>query len=187
MSWPLVALNDVAEINPSLPKGIDESQQVSFLGMASVSEQGTILSQESRILAETRKGFTYFERGDVLLAKITPCFENGKAVLVNDLQHPIGYGSTEFHVLRAKDDCLDPKYLFFMVWNDRFRFLGEKAMKGAAGQKRISTDFLKTFKIPLPSQPEQKRIAAILNKADSLRRKNQQAIQLAARKPRDWR
>ena len=136
MSWPLVALNDVVEINPSLPKEIDASQQVSFLGMASVSEQGTILSQESRILSETRKGFTYFERGDVLLAKITPCFENGKAILVSDLQHPIGYGSTEFHVLRSKIGFLDSKYLFFMVWNDRFRFLGEKAMRGAAGQKK---------------------------------------------------
>jgi type I restriction enzyme S subunit len=179
VSWPIVTLGQVTEINPCLPKGVDEDQQVSFLGMASVSVQGEITSEETRVLAETKKGFTYFERGDVLLAKITPCFENGKAVYTNSLKNPIGYGSTEFHVLRSKRDVLDAKYMFYMVWSDQFRFLGGKAMKGAAGQKRISADFLKEFNIPLPSLPEQKRIAAILDKADSLRRKNQQAIQLA--------
>ncbi len=179
MSWPLVPLSQVAEVNPCLPKGYDENQQVSFLGMASVSVQGEITSEETRVLAETKKGFTYFERGDVLLAKITPCFENGKAVHANDLKHRIGYGSTEFHVLRSKNGVLDAKYMFYMVWSDQFRFLGGKAMKGAAGQKRVSADFLKEFNIPLPPLAEQKRIAAILDKADSLRRKNQQAIQLA--------
>lgn len=179
MSWPRVTLGQVAEINPCLPKSADEKQQVSFLGMASVSMQGEITSEETRVLAETKKGFTYFERGDVLLAKITPCFENGKAVYTNSLKNPIGYGSTEFHVLRSKSDVLDAKYMFYMVWSDQFRFLGGKAMKGAAGQKRISADFLKEFNIPLPPLTEQKRIAAILDKADSLRRKNQQAIQLA--------
>jgi type I restriction enzyme S subunit len=179
VSWPRVTLGQVAEINPCLPKSADEKQQVSFLGMASVSVQGDITSEETRVLAKTKKGFTYFERGDVLLAKITPCFENGKAVYTNSLKNPIGYGSTEFHVLRSKNGILDAKYMFYMVWSDQFRFLGGKAMKGAAGQKRISADFLKEFNIPLPPLTEQKRIAAILDKADSLRRKNQQAIQLA--------
>lgn len=174
-----VPLSKVAQINPRLPKGIDESQDVSFLAMASVSEDGLILEQETRVLRETKKGYTYFERGDVLLAKITPCFENGKAALTNGLEHQIGFGSTEFHVLRADPRKLDSKYLFYMVWNDHFRFLGEKSMQGAAGQKRVSVDFLKNFEIPLPSLDEQKRIAAILDKADALRRKRQQAIDLA--------
>ena len=119
MSWPLVPLDHVADINPCLPRGINEDQQVSFLGMASVSVQGEIISEETRVLAETRKGFTYFERGDVLLAKITPCFENGKAVHANSLKHSIGYGSTEFHVLRSKNGVLDAKYMFYMVWSDQ--------------------------------------------------------------------
>lgn len=174
-----VPLAKIAQINPRLPKDTDESQKVSFLAMASVSEDGRILEQETRVLAETKKGYTYFERGDVLLAKITPCFENGKAALVDALEHQIGYGSTEFHVLRADPEVLDSKYLFYMVWNDQFRFLGENSMQGAAGQKRVSADFLKQFEIPLPSLAEQKRIAAILDKADTLRRKRQQAIDLA--------
>lgn len=174
-----VPLAKIAQINPRLPKDTDESQHVSFLAMASVSEDGRILDQETRVLAETKKGYTYFERGDVLLAKITPCFENGKAALVDNLEYQIGYGSTEFHVLRADPELLDSKYLFYMVWSDRFRFFGEKSMQGAAGQKRVSADFLQQFEIPLPPLAEQKRIAAILDKADALRRKRQQAIELA--------
>lgn len=179
MSWPLVKLGSVATVNPRIPKDTDESQLVTFLGMASVSESGELITQETRVFSETKKGFTYFERHDVLLAKITPCFENGKAALVNNLEHQIGFGSTEFHVLRAAPAELDPKYLFYLVWSNQFRFIGEAAMKGAAGQKRISVDFLKDFEIPLPPLSEQKRIAAILDKADSIRRKRQQAIKLA--------
>ncbi|AYV23520.1 restriction endonuclease subunit S [Vibrio mediterranei] len=177
MSWPLVNLESVAHINPRLPKGTDESQVVTFLKMASVSEGGELLEQEKRILSETKKGFTYFEKDDVLLAKITPCFENGKAALLDDLETQLGFGSTEFHVLRAVEGKLDSKYLFHLVWNEEFRFLGKHAMKGAAGQQRISTDFLKNLKIPLPPLETQKQIAAVLEKADQLRKDCQQMEQ----------
>ncbi len=177
MSWRTVALGDVVKVNPRLPKDTDESQLVTFLKMAYVSEQGELLEQESRVLSETKKGFTYFERDDVLLAKITPCFENGKAALVNKLNTKIGFGSTEFHVLRPIKGKIDNKYLFFLVWNEQFRFLGEHAMKGAAGQQRISADFLKSLKIPLPPLEIQKQIAAVLEKADQLRKDCQQMEQ----------
>jgi type I restriction enzyme S subunit len=186
VSWPLVDIGDVAFINPRLPKDTDESQEVTFLGMASISEDGTILNQEQRVLSDTKKGFTYFECNDVLLAKITPCFENGKAVHLSKLNSQIGFGSTEFHVLRPHEGVLDAKYLFYMVWSKPFRFYGEHSMSGAAGQKRVSADFIKGYKIPLPfpedskkSIKEQKRIADILDKADGIRRKRQQAIDLA--------
>ena len=186
MSWPLADIGDVAFINPRLPKDTDGSQEVTFLGMASISEDGTILNQEQRVLSDTKKGFTYFERNDVLLAKITPCFENGKAVHLSKLSSQIGFGSTEFHVLRPHEGVLDAKYLFYMVWSKPFRFYGEHSMSGAAGQKRVSADFIKGYKIPLPfpedskkSIKEQKRIADILDKADGIRRKRQQAIDLA--------
>ncbi len=178
MSWPVVQLSEVAQINPRLPKNIDGSQIVSFVAMASAGEDGMLLNEEPRILAETKKGFTYFERGDVLLAKITPCFENGKCLRPGQISNQIGFGSTEFHVLRANAELLDEDYLFYMIWSKQFRFLGEKSMSGAAGQKRVSADFLKSFEIPLPPLEEQKRIATILDKADAIRRKRQQAIQL---------
>jgi len=179
VNWSLVNLEQVAEVNPRLRKTTDDTQKVSFVAMASVSEQGFISNQVNRILSETKKGFTYFKKNDVLLAKITPCFENGKAAIADNLENEIGFGSTEFHVLRGHEDKLDNKYLFYLIWNDKFRFIGKHSMKGAAGQKRVSADFLKNLKIPLPPLKEQKRIATILDKADKLCRKRQQAIQLA--------
>lgn len=179
MSWPVVKLSDVATINPRPPRDVDASQQVTFVAMASASEDGYLLASEARILSETKKGFTYFDKNDVLLAKITPCFENGKCLRPGQIPTGIGFGSTEFHVIRPDTERLDGLYLFYLVWNEQFRFFGEKSMSGAAGQKRIGSDFLKGFEIPLPPLPEQKRIAAILDKADAIRRKRQQAIQLA--------
>ncbi len=81
-------------------------------------------------------------------------------------------------MLRPGKD-VDAKYLFYQLWNPVFRFVGEKNMTGTAGQKRVPVDFLRRYEIPLPPLPEQKRIAAILDKADAIRRKRQQAIKLA--------
>lgn len=179
MSWPLVRLTEVAEVNPRCPKDIDENQIVSFVAMASASEEGLLFGEEPKVLKDTKKGFTYFERGDVLLAKITPCFENGKTLRPYQIKNQVGFGSTEFHVVRADLEKLDPTYLFYLLWNDAFRFLGTNAMTGAAGQKRVGTAFLKQLEIPLPPLDEQKRIAAILDKADAIRQKRKQAIELA--------
>jgi len=173
-----VKLSEVAKINPRPPKDIDEAQVVTFLPMAAVSEDGYVSYEEQRIYSEVKKGFTYFERGDFIIAKITPCFENGKAALTCNIERPIGFGSTEFHVVSPIPHKLDKNYLYHLLWSDQFRFYGEKEMRGAAGQKRISTDFLREYKIPLPPLEEQKRIAAILDKADAIRRKRQQAIDL---------
>ncbi len=174
-----VPIGKIAAVNPRLPQDADPAQTVSFLAMASVSDRGEILEQKERILENAKKGYTYFERGDVILAKITPCFENGKAALLDRLDTQIGFGSTEFHVIRPDPEKLDAKYLFYMVWSDQFRFHGQNSMQGAAGQKRVSASFVKDFEIPQPSLSEQKRIATILDKVDALRRKRQQAIELA--------
>jgi len=176
----LITLNEIVEINPRIPKRLsaDPEQKVSFVPMASVSKTGAISSDDERPLKDVMKGYTYFQEGDVLLAKITPCFENGKAAMVNGLPHTTGFGSTEFHVFRPGKD-VDAKYLFYQIWNPVFRFIGSKNMTGTAGQKRLPAGFLKRHKIPLPPLAEQKRIADILDKSDAIRRKRQQAIKLA--------
>ena len=179
MSWPMVKLSSVAEINPRCPKDIDDEQEVSFIAMASTSEDGLLLSEEIRVLNQTKKGFTYFDRGDVLLAKITPCFENGKSLRPFQISKQVGFGSTEFHVFRVDEEKLFPQYLFYLLWSNSFRFIGENSMSGAAGQKRVGTDFLKKLEIPLPPLEEQKRIAAILDKADAIRQRRKKAIELA--------
>lgn len=177
MSASVARLEDVCEINPRAPKNISDETPVSFLPMSAVSEDGYVAFEEARTYGDVKKGYTYFERGDVLVAKITPCFENGKAASTSTIQHKIGFGSTEFHVLRASPD-VDPKYVFYLLWSDRFRTIGEKGMTGSAGQKRVPADLLKRLEIPLPPLAEQKRIAAILDKADQLRQKRRQAIAL---------
>ncbi|MGC0894383.1 restriction endonuclease subunit S [Pantoea agglomerans] len=179
MSWPMVKLGDVCTINPRLPKNADPEQEVTFLAMAAVSDKGEISSQETRIFHETKKGFTYFERGDVLLAKITPCFENGKATLTNNLKTQIGFGSTEFHVLRAIPELILPEYIFYLIWNERFRIAAAKEMTGSAGQKRVSVDYLKEYQFHLPPICEQENIVETLNKGYSIQRKREQAIKLA--------
>jgi len=170
----------IAEVNPKIPFKVvrDQTATVSFIPMAGVSEDGTILAAEERKCSDVIKGYRYFESRDVLLAKITPCFENGKAAFLDQLPNSIGFGSTEFHVLRPGKG-VDPKYLFYLIWNPYFRSFGRNNMTGTAGQKRLPADFVKRFEIPLPPLPEQKRIAAILDKADAIRRKRQQAIKLA--------
>ncbi|MBT4185558.1 MAG: hypothetical protein HOE10_09975, partial [Deltaproteobacteria bacterium] len=175
-----VVLSEIADINPRISKETLGNNQklVAFVSMASVTTNGTVYSGEERKLIEVSKGYTFFQKGDVLLAKITPCFENGKAAVVSGLSHDIGFGSTEFHVLRPKKD-VDVRYLFHQVWNPAFRFHGVKNMTGTAGQKRLPTDFLKRFTVYLPPLPEQKRIAAILDKADGIRKKREEALQLA--------
>jgi type I restriction enzyme S subunit len=174
-----VKLSDVCKINPrasvSLKK--DLNQPVSFLSMSTVLESGITQGIEEKAIKDVLKGYTYFERGDVLLAKITPCMENGKATYLENLPHQVGFGSTEFHVLRPTQS-IDGKYLFYLLWNSSFRHVAQKNMTGSAGQKRVPTSFLSSYKIPLPPLPEQRRIAAILDRADALRRKRRQSIAL---------
>ena len=175
-----VTLLEAAEINPSLPKDKlpSPSDQVAFVPMAQVGEDGSITSVETRAFSEVSKGYTQFYENDVLLAKITPCMENGKAAMVSGLSTLVGCGSTEYHVLRAREGTW-PRYLFHSVWNKRFRNLAARNMTGSAGQKRVPRSFLESHKIPLPPLAEQKRIAAILDKADAIRRKLQQSLRLS--------
>lgn len=163
-----VPLSQIVQINPRLPRGLEDSREISFVPMASVSEDGGITLQETRKFGEVKKGFTYFQRGDVLLAKITPCFENGKSALADNLEHPIGFGSTEFHVLRAIPGKVDSRFLYHLVRSNQLLFLGQKSMKGAAGHKRVPAEFLETFEVPEWSLDDQIRIAHLLCKVEGL-------------------
>lgn len=173
----VVPLSQVAQINPRPPKGLEDSREISFVPMAAVSEDGGISRQETRNFGEVRKGFTYFQRGDVVLAKITPCFENGKSALADNLECPIGFGSTEFHVLRAIPGKSDPRFLYHVVRSKRLLFLGQKSMKGAAGHKRVPAEFLENFEIPDWPLENQIRIAHLLGKVEGLIAQRKQHLQ----------
>lgn len=165
-NWEATQLASVAEVNPSRAKARSDTDDVSFLTMGDVSESGRVISKQVRPYQEVAKGFTSFIDGDVLVAKITPCFENGKGALVSSLLGGIGFGSTEFHVIRALPDSVIPTFLYLHTRADVFRRLGEKNMVGSAGQKRVPAEFLRQYPMALPPLPEQQKIAAILTAVD---------------------
>ena len=164
--WREVKLEAVAEVNPGRTKPDDETTDVTFLSMSDVSETGAVIRRQQRGYLEVAKGFTSFAEGDVLVAKITPCFENGKGAQATGLLNGIGFGSTEFHVIRAKPDQASARYLYWHTRSDAFRFEGEQRMVGSAGQKRVPTEFLRQYELALPPLPEQQKIAAILTAVD---------------------
>jgi type I restriction enzyme S subunit len=164
--WQPSTLGGAADINPSRTKPESDDDEVSFLAMGDVSEDGRVITRQVRIYAEVAKGFTSFIDNDVLVAKITPCFENGKGALVTNLLGGIGLGSTEFHVVRAKTDRATPAFLNLHTRSDAFRRLGERNMVGSAGQKRVPAEFLREYPVALPPLTEQQKIAAIVTAVD---------------------
>ena len=163
----MAKLGEVCEVNPKIEKYEDDFK-VSFVSMPKVSETGEIDTSEVRNYSEVKKGFTGFKDGDVLFAKITPCMENGKGAVAYSLMNSVGFGSTEFHVLRPKADLTTSKWLYYLTSWHEFRVLAEKHMTGSAGQKRVPKKFLEDYEINLPSLEEQRRVAAVLDKVTAL-------------------
>lgn len=162
--WRVTRISDIATVNPRSKRNCAEKVTVSFLGMADVSEDGHIEQEQSRIYSEVAQGFTEFQKGDILVAKITPCFENGKGAHLGNLSNRYGFGSTEFHVLRAKE--IESYFLFFHTRTDSFRGRGEMNMTGSAGQKRVPADFIRDYSIYLPAKDEQQKISVAINTCD---------------------
>lgn len=162
------ALSAIAEINPGarLPKEITGSNEVSFIPMSDVSESGGWITRQTRPLRSVMAGFTAFEEGDVLVAKITPCLENGKGAHARGLRNGIGFGSTEFHVLRAKSG-VEPRFVFHITQSRRFRQAAERLMVGSAGQQRVQRQFFDEFLVRDFSQGEQRAITQILDTLDT--------------------
>lgn len=134
--------------------------------MDAVSEEAKLLQTRTKKYSEVSKGFSSFIDNDTIIAKITPCFENGKGAQLENLVNGIGFGSTEFHVLRAKKNIC-AEYIYFLTNSTEFRIRGEMNMQGSAGQKRVSTDYLKLVKFNVPTLiEEQKQIALVLKTAD---------------------
>ena len=157
----LGVFDHIATINPRSPSAAF-GEPVSFVAMADVSEQGRLNSVEVRNGAS---GYTPFTENDVLVAKITPCLENGKGAHARHLPVPLGQGSTEFHVLRARLGT-SSRYLYHLTRTDRFRLEAEALMTGSAGQRRVPAEFFRRYEIRVPPLEEQRRIAEILDTID---------------------
>ncbi len=166
--WVIAKLSDVCKIKPSKSEAKSKlagTDLVSFLPMSDLGiNQKSVNPSEERTLEKVSGSYTYFSDDDVLLAKITPCFENGKLGIARNLTNGVGFGSSEYIVFRSKGD-IDPEYLFYFLSQDDFRESGAKVMTGAVGHKRVPKEYVENYKLPLPPLPEQKRIVAILDEA----------------------
>ena len=160
--WKKVKLGDVCVVNP--PKEDNYPDVVAFLGMADISENGSIITEHKKNYESVKTGFTPFKRGDILIAKITPCFENGKGALTDKCSFAYGFGSTEFHVLRCK--AANSKFIYYHTRTDFFRKRLEAEMVGSAGQKRVQANSIINYAILLPPPIEQTAIAEVLSAAD---------------------
>ena len=173
----MVPLSELATFNPPAPT-LTRDDDVAFVPMSSLFLNFRHECKSLTIYAPPilRRGYNYMQTGDVLVAKITPCFENNK-IAVADLDRTHGFGSTEFHVIRTNRSALNSRYLVHFLRQDSIRKAGEQRMTGSAGQRRVPRLFLEDLAIPLPPIDEQRRIAAILDQADNLRRKRRVALE----------
>ena len=162
--WEVKKLKYEVQVNP-LKDNLDQTSDelVTFLPMDSISENGEADCSIKKPVSSVCNGFTFFRKNDVIVAKITPCFENGKCVILSDLDTSIGFGSTEFHVLRPKERIVG-KFLYYITKSEIFMQSGEAFMYGAAGQKRVPSGFISDFPLVLPNVDEQTTIANFLDR-----------------------
>ena len=169
--WGITTLGSVCQVNPK--KGQDKrlvgDLEVSFVPMPAVSERGEIDPSEVRVYDTVKTGFTYFAENDVLFAKITPCMENGKGAVARGLHNSIGFGSTEFHVLRPLQGKTDPYWIYTLTSFSEFRSDAASNMTGSAGQRRVPANFLEQYRVSVPPIQLQEQFATFVEQTDKLK------------------
>ena len=168
-NWQTKKLGEVCDIKPPKKEARDRLNGDDLVSFVPMEDLGILtknfIATKERPLKEVSGSYTYFSDNDVLLAKITPCFENGKIGIARNLKNGIGFGSSEYIVFRSRGELI-PDYLYYYLARDQFRQDGKKVMTGAVGHKRVPKDFIENQEIPYPkSLPEQQRIVAILDEA----------------------
>jgi type I restriction enzyme S subunit len=163
--WAVRPLSEVCEVNPSR-KGrtsYPDDMQVSFVPMSAVDDAtGSIAWPEIRSFSEVKRGYKWFLEGDVIFARITPCMQNGKSAIARKLANGVGFGSTEFHVLRPEEE-ITAEWMHRIVRQPSFRRDAEASFKGSAGQQRVPQTFLEAYEIPVPTVDEQHHIVTYLD------------------------
>ena len=183
----MVELAEVCEINPqkSEIKEMDDQTKVSFIPMEVLNEnERDFITNETKELSEVYKGYTYFRNEDVLLAKVTPCFENGKAAIASNLENGIGFGSSEFFVLRSSNRILKD-WIYINIISDRFRKLGVQNFTGTSGLRRVPKEFIKNYKIPLPAIDIQEQIIQRIEEERTVIEGNKKLIEIYSQKIQD--
>ena len=161
-AFPSLRIGDICTINPRRNQldNLKPNTRVSFVPMADLNENRmTFQTTKQKLLSEVSTSYTYFADNDVLLARVTPCFENGKAGIARGLLNGIGFGSSEFYVLRSEEHVL-PEWIYFCVMHPLFRDSAVAQMTGTGGLQRVPRDYVTNFQIPLPPLEVQKELAA---------------------------
>jgi len=165
--WRLAALGELCNINPARPRDFkrDPDTPTTFVPMEAVDEvTGTITGAVFRPYQEVARGYTYFAEGDIIFAKITPCMQNGKTAIATSLADCVGFGSTEFHVLRPNPGVCG-LWIYLLLRTAEFRKLAEENFEGSAGQRRVPDLFLREVRVPIVDDPQdQERLAAELQR-----------------------
>ena len=158
--WTLRPLADIAEINPPLGHRVaSDDTPVTFVPMRAVGVEGSgFIATETRPYQQVKRGYTAFRSGDIITAKITPCMENGKTMLVPEVPGGICFGSTEFHVVRPNEG-INGKWLELYLLRQDTRREAQLKMAGAVGQMRVPASFLQSLQVPVPPRCEQSRVA----------------------------
>ena len=166
--WGLVTLGSVCSINPKKNQDsrLVSGTKISFVPMPAVTERGAINTNIIKEYDEVKTGFTYFAENDVLFAKITPCMENGKGAVAKGLHNGIGFGSTEFHVLRPISGKTDTHWIYTLTAFSKFRVDAASNMTGSAGQRRVPASFLANYRVSLPPLPLQEQFADFVKQVD---------------------
>ncbi len=177
-------LSDIAVINPSKTeiKDVDENTLISFVEMASVSDKGYIAHKVDKPLKDLKKGsYTYFAENDIIIAKITPCMENGKCAIAQGLTSGLAMGSSEFHVFRVKNDILNT-YLFALLNRESIRTEAERNMTGSSGHRRVPASFYAGLRLPVPPLAAQKSLVASIETLETQIESARQVIAVASAK-----
>lgn len=162
--WPVQRLRFHIQSNPvrSEVAHLAPETLVTFVPMEAVGEWGGMDTSAEREVGDVSNGYTYFANGDVVIAKITPCFENGKGAIAQGLSNGVAFGTTELHVIRP-NESLSNRWVFYLTMSHLFRKWGEAEMFGAGGQKRVPEDFIRNLRVGIPSLDEQEQIADFLD------------------------
>ena len=167
-NWEVKSLSDYCVVNPKKSEigSLPEDFELSFVPMQSVSENGDINTSTVKQYKDVKTGFTYFRENDVLFAKITPCMENGKGCVARNLKNKIGFGSTEFHVLRPIENISNSEWIYRLTTFKSFRKDAENNMTGSAGQRRTPKEFFDKYKVGLPPLSLQNDFATFVQQID---------------------
>lgn len=178
-------LNNHVAVNPKTDCSLlSDSSEVSFVPMANVQEKTNVVSYDMVAYETVKKGFTVFQRGDLIWAKITPCMQNGKSCIVDKMPTEIGFGSTEFHVIRKRNENVYMPFIWAILSSDDVLKAAQATFSGSAGQQRVSASFIENFPAVLPDYPVQVRLVAELeDKLNLLNGKLQRAYELLHKTP----